>query len=71
MEEYDRNASSRSETSDVWIAVPCSSVRPVNAPPPLSAHQRRDSAGADTTPATTSSPTISPISVAQTGTPRT
>ena len=35
------------------------------------AHQRRPSAGAETTPATTSSPSISAIRVAQTGTPRT
>ena len=35
------------------------------------AHQRRPSAGAETTPATTSRSTISPIRVAHTGTPRT
>ena len=35
------------------------------------AHHRRPSAGADTTPTMTLSPSISPMSVAQTGTPRT
>ncbi len=37
---------------------------------PFAAHHRRPRAGADTTPATTSSSTISPIRVAQIGTPR-
>ena len=43
----------------------------MNAPPPFIAHQRRLSIGAETTPTTTSSSTISEISVAHTGTPRT
>ena len=45
-------------------------LRPVHAPPPSAPHQRRARAGADTTPTTTSGPSISPISVAHTGTPR-
>ena len=44
---------------------------PVHAPWPAEAHHRRCSAGADTTPRTTSSSTTSEINVAQTGTPRT
>ena len=46
-------------------------LRPDHAPWPRAAHQRRSSAGAETTPATTTSSTMSPISVAHTGTPRT
>ena len=45
------------------------------APPPFAAHQRRFSAGAETTPTTGWKPpspaSIREISVAQTGTPRT
>lgn len=45
------------------------------APRPFAAHQRRPSAGADTTPTTGWNPvspaSISAIRVAQTGTPRT
>ena len=51
--------------------VALSSDRPVQAPLPVDAHQRRCSCGADTTPSTTSSSTTSAIRVAQTGTPRT
>jgi hypothetical protein len=46
-------------------------LRPVHAPPPSAPHQRRPRAGADTTPTTTSGPSISPTRVAHTGTPRT
>jgi hypothetical protein len=46
-------------------------LRPVQAPPSRAAHQRRLSAGALTTPTMTSSSSISPMSVAHTGTPRT
>jgi hypothetical protein len=57
--------------SETWQAVARSSDLPVQAPPPFIAHQRRLSIGAETTPTTTSSSTISEISEAHTGTPRT
>ena len=44
-------------------------LRPVHAPPSRAAHQRRPSAGALTTPTMTSSSSMSPMRVAQTGTP--
>ena len=59
------------ETSETWQAVARSRDLPVQAPPPFIAHQRRLSAGAETTPTTTSSSTIREIRLAQTGTPRT
>ncbi|CAM5626362.1 hypothetical protein SCYAM73S_06325 [Streptomyces cyaneofuscatus] len=50
-------------------------LRPEYAPAPFAAHQRRFSAGAETTPTTGWNPfspaSISEISVAHTGTPRT
>ncbi|KMK72998.1 hypothetical protein ACJ65_08330 [Kocuria rhizophila] len=49
----------------------CESERPVKAPEPAAAHQRRFSAGAETTPTTTSPSSTRPMSVAHTGTPRT
>ena len=58
-------------TSETWHRVALSSDLPVHAPSPFEAHQRRCSAGAETTPTTTSSSTASAISVAHTGTPRT
>src|SRR3954453_13710770 len=68
---YDSEASSRRETSETWHAEALSSDRPVKAPGPGDAHHRRFSNGAETTPTTTSSSTMSEISVAHTGTPRT
>ena len=53
------------------MRVALSSDRPVHAPLPDEAHQRRCSWGAETTPSTTSSSTTSEIRVAHTGTPRT
>src|SRR6478735_5458001 len=70
-EEYDSEASSSRRTSETWQRLALSNERPVQAPLPFDAHQRRFSSGADTTPSTTSSSTTSEISVAHTGTPRT
>jgi hypothetical protein len=69
--EYDREASWSLPTPDTWQLVAADRLRPVQVPLPRAAHQRRPIAGADTTPATTSSPSISAMSVAHTGTPRT
>src|SRR3954452_22356035 len=68
---YDSEASSRRETSETWHAEALSNDRPVQAPCSVDAHHRRFSNGAETTPTTTSSSTMSEISVAHTGTPRT
>ena len=56
--------------SETWQAVARMIDLPVQAPPPFIAHQRRLSIGAETTPTTTSSSTMSAIRVAHTGTPR-
>src|SRR5271166_5346457 len=69
--EYDIDASPSLVTPDTRHGDALVRLRPVQAPPPRAPHQRRPRAGADTTPTTTSGPSISPISVAQTGTPRT
>src|SRR5262245_55514952 len=69
-EAYDNDASARVATSLTRQGCADISARPVQAPSPYDAHQRRPSAGADTTPATTWSSTIRPIIVAHTGTPR-
>src|SRR5580692_3518455 len=58
-------------TPETWQLVALVRLRPVHAPPPRAAHQRRPSAGADATPTVTSPSAIRLISVAQTGTPRT
>jgi hypothetical protein len=58
-------------TADTEIRLACDSERPVQAPEPRPAHQRRPSAGALTSPTTGSSPSTSAIKVAHTGTPRT
>ena len=70
-QEKDSEASVRSVTSETASRVAADRLLPVKAPVPAAAHQRRPRAGAETTPATTSSPSIRAISVAQTGTPRT
>src|ERR1700712_4603715 len=70
-EDEDKGESWRRGTSEKWHSEAFISERPVHAPPSLAAHHRRCSIGADTTPTTTSSSTISEIRVAQTGTPRT
>ena len=44
-EEYDSDASSRRRTSETWHWVALSSDRPVHAPLPAEAHQRRWSCG--------------------------
>src|ERR671920_807447 len=64
-------ASDSRPTPDTVQRVADSSRRPVQAPTPLAAHQRRLSAGAETRPTTGSSPSMRAMSVAQTGTPRT
>jgi hypothetical protein len=46
-------------------------LRPVQAPVPVAAHQRRPRAGAETSPRTGRRPSSNAMSVAQTGTPRT
>ena len=69
--EYDSDASQSLDTSETWHRVALVKDRPVQVPAPVAAHQRRPRAGAETTPTTTASPSISPIRVAQTGTPRT
>jgi hypothetical protein len=70
-DEYDRLASSSVATCDTFSARPAPPSIESHAPAPGAAHQRRCSAGADTTPTTASSPSSSPINVAHTGTPRT
>ncbi|RPK91443.1 hypothetical protein EES46_10600 [Streptomyces sp. ADI98-10] len=86
-EEKANEASAIRSTCDTCILVAEVRLRPVNAPAPFAAHQRRFSAGAETTPITGWKPpplssslerevpppsaTISEISVAHTGTPRT
>src|SRR5262249_57721808 len=69
--EWENDASSSLATDETRLRLAFVRLRPVQAPPPRAAHQRRPSAGAETTPTVTSSPSISPISVAQTGIPRT
>lgn len=69
--EYDSDASARSVTDDTCSRVADDSERPVHAPDPTAAHQRRFSAGADTTPTTGRSRSSSATRVAHTGTPRT
>ena len=70
-EEYAREASASEDTAETRQRVAADRLRPVHAPVPTAAHQRRPSAGAETTPATTSSPSMRAIKVAHTGTPRT
>jgi len=71
MEEYESEASATDETAETCMRDADASDLPVYAPPPFDAHHRRLRAGADTSPTTTSGPSISAMSVAQTGTPRT
>jgi hypothetical protein len=68
---YENDASWRLATSETRHGEALVRLRPVQAPPSLAAHHLRPSAGAETTPTVTSPLTIRPISVAQTGTPRT
>ena len=74
-DEYPKEASSIRLTWETWIRVADVRLRPVNAPAPSDAHQRRPWAGAETMPTTPCAPPGSrvsrAISVAQTGTPRT
>ena len=70
-DEYANDASLSSLTCDTCNLVALARDRPVYAPDPREAHQRRPRAGAETTPATGSPSSISAIRVAQTGTPRT
>src|SRR5690606_1053341 len=69
--EYEKDASSSLETDETRIRDALVRLLPVHAPPSAAAHQRRPSAGADTRPTTTLPYSMSAISVAQTGTPRT
>src|SRR5215472_3680859 len=71
MLEYDSDASDKLDTFDTRHGDAFVRLRPVHAPPRRAAHQRRPSAGAVTTPTITSASSMSPIRVAQTGTPRT
>src|SRR5699024_8444358 len=64
-------ASESSVTFDTWHREACDKLRPCQVPPPCEAHQRRCSAGADTTPTTGRSPSRRAMRVAHTGTPRT
>ena len=69
--EYESDASSTRaicETRNRWAA---DRLRPLQAPDPVAAHQRRERAGAETTPRTGESSTTNAMSVAHTGTPRT
>src|SRR4051794_459270 len=69
--EYESDASARSATAETCSRRAEERLRPVQAPVPRAAHQRRPRAGADTTPTTGSPPSSRASSVAQTGTPRT
>ena len=69
--EIDRDASPRSAIPDTWIRWADVRLRPDHAPLPRAAHQRRDKAGAATSPRTGLSPSTRAMRVAHTGTPRT